>query len=160
MKKIRIGFGMDVHRLEENRVFILGGVLIPHYKGATGHSNADVLLHAICDALLGAANMRDIGFHFPDSSNDYAGIDSAILLQNVVVLIKEKGFEIGNIDCTIALQTPKIASFIPKMKEKIAAVVQIAEEDISIKATTTERLGFEGREEGVTAYCVALIYQN
>lgn len=157
MKKMRVGFGMDVHRLEEGRAFKLGGVLIPFHKGAAGHSDADVLLHAICDALLGAANLRDIGFHFPDSSADFKDIDSMILLKKVVEMLREKQFEIGNIDCTIALQEPKIAAFIPQMKETIAQAIEIPVEDISIKATTTEKLGFEGRGEGVTAYAAAMI---
>ena len=159
MENIRIGFGMDVHRLETGYEFILGGIPIPSSKGAVGHSDADVLVHAICDALLGAANLRDIGFHFPDSSPEFKGIDSCILLRKTAGLLQEKGYGIGNIDCTIALQTPKIGSFIPQMQYKLSEVMEIPINDISIKATTTETLGFEGRGEGVTAYAVVLIYK-
>lgn len=154
---IRVGFGYDVHRLEEGRDFILGGVKIEHTKGALGHSDADVLIHAICDALLGAANLNDIGFHFSDKDPQYKGIDSKILLAKVLEMLREKGFSIGNIDSTISLQKPKIATHIPDMKKVLAGVMHIDEDRISIKATTTERLGFEGREEGVSAYAVVLI---
>lgn len=153
----RIGFGYDVHRLEPGRRLVLGGTEIPHYKGADGHSDADVLTHAICDALLGAANLNDIGFHFPDSDSSYKGIESTILLRKVLELIRQKGYSVGNIDSTIALQKPKIAGFIPQMKTKLALTLMIPEDLISIKATTTEKLGFEGREEGISAYAVALI---
>jgi len=155
--KIRVGFGYDVHRLETGRKFMLGGVEIPHHKGATGHSDADVLIHAICDALLGAANLNDIGFHFSDKDPKFKGIDSTILLREVVKLVNAKGYTIGNVDSTIALQQPKIAGFIHPMKSRLAKVMNIHEDDISIKATTTEKLGFEGREEGVSAYAVVLI---
>ncbi len=155
--KIRTGFGFDVHQLREDHPFWLGGIQIPHTHGAFGHSDADVLIHVICDALLGAANLRDIGFHFPDTSGDFKGIDSKILLKKVVDLIAEKGYKIGNIDSTICLQRPKLNPFIPEMKKILAAVMGIDEEDISIKATTTEKLGYVGREEGVSAYCVVLI---
>jgi 2-C-methyl-D-erythritol 2,4-cyclodiphosphate synthase len=155
--KIKVGFGFDVHQLEEGKDFWLGGIKIPHHKGAVGHSDADVLIHTICDALLGAANLRDIGFHFPPTDNKYKGIDSKILLKDVVQLITEKGYSIGNIDATIALQQPKINPHIPAMKEVLAKILAIDIEDISIKATTTEQLGFEGREEGVSAYAVVLI---
>ena len=158
--KIKVGFGFDVHQLKEGADFWLGGIKIPHTKGATGHSDADVLIHTICDALLGAANLRDIGFHFPPTDNQYKGIDSKILLKDVVGLIAEKGFSIGNIDATIALQQPKINPHIPEMKSVLAQVMSIDEEDISIKATTTEKLGFEGREEGVSAYAVVLIQKG
>lgn len=158
--KIKVGFGFDVHQLKEGADFWLGGIKIPHSKGATGHSDADVLIHTICDALLGAANMRDIGFHFPPSDNKYKGIDSKILLKDVVKLIDDKGYTIGNIDATIALQQPKINPHIPEMKKVLAEVMQIDAEDISIKATTTEQLGFEGREEGVSAYAVVLIQKD
>jgi 2-C-methyl-D-erythritol 2,4-cyclodiphosphate synthase len=158
--KIRVGFGFDVHCLVEGLDFWLGGVKIPHFKGALGHSDADVLIHVICDALLGAANLRDIGFHFPDTSSDYKNIDSKILLKNVVHLIHEKGYHIENIDTTICLQQPKINPFIPEMKIALAVAMQISEEDISIKATTTEKLGYVGRQEGVSAYAVALIQKN
>ena len=155
--KIKVGFGFDVHQLKKDADFWLGGIKIPHTKGAVGHSDADVLIHTICDALLGAANLRDIGFHFPPSDNKYKGIDSKILLQKVVELIHEKGYSIGNIDATIALQVPKINPHIPAMKEVLSSLMLIEDDDISIKATTTEKLGFEGREEGVSAYAVVLI---
>ena len=155
--KTRVGFGFDVHQLKDGHDFWLGGIKIDHSKGAFGHSDADVLIHVICDALLGAANMRDIGFHFPDTSNDYKGIDSKILLKRVVELIREKGFQIGNIDSTICLQRPKINPYIPEMKNVLAACMNIDEDCISIKATTTEKLGYVGREEGVSAYATVLI---
>lgn len=155
--KIRVGFGFDVHQLEDGKDFWLGGIKIPHFKGAVGHSDADVLIHTICDALLGAANMRDIGFHFPPTDDQYKGIDSKILLKDVVKLLSEKGFTIGNIDATIALQLPKINPYIPEIKKTLCPILNIEEEDLSIKATTTEKLGFEGREEGVSAYAVVLI---
>ncbi len=154
---MRVGFGYDVHRLEEGLPFWLGGIRIEHTKGAVGHSDADTLIHAICDALLGAANLRDIGFHFSDKDPQYKGIDSKILLQKTCVLIREKGYHIGNIDATISLQSPKIAVYIPEMKKTLCTVMQIPEDDLSIKATTTEKLGFEGREEGISVNAVALI---
>jgi 2-C-methyl-D-erythritol 2,4-cyclodiphosphate synthase len=157
MMRIRTGFGFDVHQLHEGAEFWLGGILIPHTHGAVGHSDADVLIHVICDALLGAADLRDIGFHFPDTSADYKGIDSKILLRDVMKLIRDKGYEVGNIDSTICLQRPKINPYIPEMKRVLAEVMGIPEGDISIKATTTEKLGFVGREEGVSAYCTVLI---
>ena len=155
--KIRVGFGYDVHRLEEGREFWLGGILVPHTHGAVGHSDADVLIHVICDALLGAANLRDIGFHFSDKDPKYKGIDSKILLSDVVKLVHDKGFSIGNIDSTICLERPKVNPYIPTMKTCLAEVMGMDEEDISIKATTTERLGFVGKEEGVAAYATVLI---
>jgi 2-C-methyl-D-erythritol 2,4-cyclodiphosphate synthase len=155
--RIRVGFGYDVHQLAEGEEFWLGGILIPHTHGAVGHSDADVLIHVICDALLGAADLRDIGFHFPDTSADYKGIDSKILLRDVMKLIRAKGYEVGNIDSTICLQRPKINPHIPEMKHVLAEVMGIEPGDVSIKATTTERLGFVGREEGVSAYCTVLI---
>ena len=155
--KIKVGFGYDVHQLKEGEDFWLGGIKLDHTKGAIGHSDADVLIHSICDALLGAANMRDIGFHFPPSENQYKGIDSKILLKDVVALIAKKGFSIGNIDATIALEEPKIKPHIPEMQKTLAQVMEVGIEDVSLKATTTERLGFEGREEGVSAYVVVLI---
>jgi len=154
---MRIGFGFDVHRLEDKHSFWLGGINIPHTKGAVGHSDADVLIHAICDALLGAANLGDIGIHFPDTSLEYKGIDSKILLKKVIELIQEKGYTIGNIDTTLCLQSPKISPFIPQIKKMLAQTMSISENDISIKATTTEKLGYVGREEGVSAYAVVLI---
>ena len=157
MAKIKVGFGFDVHRLQENRKLVLGGVEIPATKGSLGHSDADVLIHAICDALLGAANLRDIGFHFPDSDNNYKNIDSKILLKKVCSLITEKGFEIGNIDSTLCLEKPKINPFIPQMQEVLAATMEVDADQISIKATTNEKLGYVGREEGVAAYAVCLI---
>jgi len=158
--KIKVGFGYDVHQLKSGAEFWLGGILVDHDKGSVGHSDADVLIHTICDALLGAANLRDIGFHFPPTDNQYKGIDSKILLKDVVKLVTEKGFSIGNIDATIALQEPKINPYIPKMKEVLAAVMEIDVEDVSIKATTTEKLGFEGRMEGVSASAVVLIQKD
>jgi len=154
---MRIGFGYDVHRLAEGEELILGGLKIDHYKGTVAHSDGDVLIHAICDALLGAANLRDIGYHFPDTSNDFKGIDSSLLLKKVVDLLYEKGYCIGNIDSTICLQKPKIKDYIPQMAAILASVMQIDVADISIKATTTERLGFVGTEEGIAVYAVVLI---
>lgn len=155
--RIRVGFGYDVHQLAEGKEFWLGGILVPHSHGAVGHSDADVLIHVICDALLGAANLRDIGFHFPDTSSDYKGIDSKLLLRDVIKLVRDKGYEVGNIDSTICLQRPKINPHIPEMKQVLAEVMGIPSDDISIKATTTEKLGFVGREEGVSAYATVLI---
>lgn len=155
--QIRVGFGFDVHQLQDGLDFWLGGIKIPHTKGALGHSDADVLIHSICDAVLGAANLRDIGFHFPDTASEFKGIDSKILLKKVMELIREKGFEIGNIDSTICLQSPKINPFIPQMMETLASVMNIMQDQLSIKATTTEKLGFVGKEEGVSAYAVVLI---
>jgi 2-C-methyl-D-erythritol 2,4-cyclodiphosphate synthase len=158
--KVRVGFGFDVHQLAEGEDFVLGGISIPHTKGTFGHSDADVLIHTICDALLGAANLRDIGFHFPPSDNQYKGIDSKILLKDVVKLLADKGYKVSNIDSTIALEQPKINPHIPAMKKVLAECMDIDEDDLSIKATTTERLGFEGREEGVSAYATVLIYKD
>jgi 2-C-methyl-D-erythritol 2,4-cyclodiphosphate synthase len=155
--KIRVGFGFDVHQLRDNCEFYLGGIKIQHHKGAFGHSDADVLIHAICDALLGAANLRDIGFHFPDNSDDYKDIDSKILLKKVIQLITEKGYTIQNIDTTICLQSPKISSYVSEMKSILSKTMNISEEDLSIKATTTEKLGFIGRQEGIAAYACVLI---
>ena len=154
---MRIGFGFDVHPLVENAPFTLGGVLIPHHRGATGHSDADTLIHAICDALLGAANLGDIGMHFPDSDPALKGMDSKILLKKTVSMVVQKGFRIVNIDTTICLQQPKVRPYIPQMQETLAQVMSIPLEDISIKATTTEKLGFTGREEGISAYAAVLI---
>ena len=153
----RIGFGFDVHQLKEGLDFWLGGIIVPHSKGGLGHSDADVLIHTICDALLGAANLGDIGKHFPDTAADYKGIDSKILLKEVMVLILNKGYEIGNIDSTICLQTPKIGPYIPDMQKVLATCMNIDIDQVSIKATTTEKLGFVGREEGVSAYATVLI---
>jgi 2-C-methyl-D-erythritol 2,4-cyclodiphosphate synthase len=158
--KIRVGFGYDVHQLAEGEEFWLGGIQLDHNKGSVGHSDGDVLIHAICDALLGAANMRDIGFHFPDTSADYKGIDSKVLLKRTVEIIAEKGFSIGNIDSTICLEKPKIKPHIPKMQEVLAHVMGIDPEDLAIKATTTEKLGFVGKQEGTAAYATVLIEKN
>jgi 2-C-methyl-D-erythritol 2,4-cyclodiphosphate synthase len=158
--KFKVGFGFDVHQLTDNRDFFLGGIKILHHKGALGHSDADALIHSICDALLGAANLGDIGTHFPDTVNDYKNIDSKILLKKVSEMIKEKNLSIGNIDVTVCLQKPKIAPFIPEMKKAIAGVIEISENEISIKATTTEMLGFVGREEGIAVYAVALVFED
>ena len=155
--KIRIGLGFDVHKLVEGRDLWMGGVKIPHTLGLLGHSDADVLIHAICDAILGAANMRDIGFHFPDTAGEYKDIDSKILLRKTVALVREKGYEIGNIDATICAERPKMNPHIPEMQRVLSEVMGIDVDDISIKATTTEKLGFTGREEGISAYAVALI---
>ena len=155
--KIKVGFGFDVHQLKDNHPFVIGGVNLEHHKGAFGHSDADVLLHAICDALLGAANLRDIGFHFKNTDPQWKGISSVILLQETVKLLTEKGWTIGNIDAMLCLEAPKINSHIPQMQENIAKAIDIDIEDISIKATTNEMMGFIGREEGVVAYAVCLI---
>ena len=157
--KIRTGFGYDVHQLREGLDFWLGGIKIPHTHGALGHSDADVLIHVICDALLGAANLRDIGYHFSDKDPQFKSIDSKILLQRVMALLAEKGYKIGNIDSTICLQEPKVNPHIPAMKSCLAEVMNIPEEDISVKATTTEKLGFVGTKEGVAAYATVLIYK-
>src|SRR6195952_5169713 len=157
MSKIKVGFGFDVHQLKEGHPFVLGGVNLEHHSGAFGHSDADVLLHAICDALLGAANLRDIGFHFSNIDERWRGISSLILLQHVMELLKAKGWEIGNIDAMVCLEAPKINPHIAAMQANIAKAAGISEEDISIKATTNEQLGFIGREEGIVAYAVCLI---
>lgn len=158
--KIRVGFGYDVHQLSEKEEFWLGGIKLDHTKGCVAHSDGDVLIHAICDALLGAANMRDIGYHFPDTSAEFENIDSKILLKKSVDLIATKGYSIGNIDSTIALQNPKIMSHIEKMQEVLADVMNIDVEDVAIKATTTEKLGFVGKEEGIAAYATVLIQKD
>lgn len=155
--KTRIGFGYDVHRLEVGHDLIIGGIQIPFEKGAIGHSDADVLIHAICDALLGAANLGDIGQHFSDQSDEFKNIDSTILLKRVDDLLKKQNYRIGNIDSTICLQSPKLASFIPLMKEKLAQVLELNVNDISVKATTTEKLGFVGEGLGISAYAVVLL---
>ncbi len=160
MINLRIGFGLDIHKLENDHDFWLGGIKIPHSKGATGHSDADVLIHAICDALLGAANLDDIGTHFPDNSDEYKDIDSKILLKKVVDLLNANGFSIINIDTTIVLQNPKISQFFPEMKTILAETMAVSQSHISIKATTTEKLGYEGREEGISAYAITLIQKN
>jgi 2-C-methyl-D-erythritol 2,4-cyclodiphosphate synthase len=154
---IRVGFGFDVHQLSEGKEFWLGGILVPHEKGAVGHSDADVLIHTICDAVLGAADLRDIGFHFPDTEQKYKGIDSKILLRDVMAVLRKEGYELGNVDATIALEKPKINPHIPEMKKVLAEVMSVSPGQVSIKATTTEKLSFVGREEGVSAYAVVLI---
>lgn len=155
--KIRVGFGFDVHQLVEGRELWLGGIRLEHSLGLLGHSDADVLIHAICDALLGAANMRDIGYHFPDNAGEYKNIDSKILLKKTVDLIATKGYQVGNIDATICAERPKLKALIPKMQKTLASVMGIDVDDVSIKATTTEKLGFTGREEGISAYATVLI---
>ncbi|SEF77509.1 2-C-methyl-D-erythritol 2,4-cyclodiphosphate synthase [Algoriphagus boritolerans] len=159
MTPFRIGFGYDVHQLQSGYDFWLGGIKLEHDKGAVGHSDADVLIHVICDALLGAANMRNIGFHFSDKDPKFKGIDSKILLQEVMKMIRAAGFELGNLDSTVCLQIPKLNPHIPAMKTCLAEVMKVEENSISIKATTSEFLGFVGREEGIAAYCTALIYK-
>ncbi len=154
---MRIGFGFDVHQLQEGKDLWIGGIKLQHTKGATGHSDADVLIHAICDALLGAAGMRDIGYHFPNTSSEFKNIDSKILLARVMDLLKKENYSIGNIDCTLVLENPKINPHIDKMKLALTPILSIQPSDISIKATTNETLGYVGREEGVCAYAVALI---
>ena len=158
--KIKVGFGFDVHQLKENHPFFIGGVKLEHSSGAFGHSDADVLVHAICDALLGAANLRDIGYHFSNTDNRWKGISSLILLEETVKLLKDKGWAIGNIDAMLCLEAPKINEYIPEMKVKIAKSAGITEDDISIKATTNEMMGFVGRKEGVVAYAVCLIEKD
>lgn len=153
----RIGNGYDVHRLVEGRKLILGGVEIPHKKGLLGHSDADVLVHAIMDAILGALALGDIGKHFPDSSNEYKGIDSCLLLTKVMKLLKERGYRVNNLDSIIVSQAPKLSPYIDKMREKIASILEIEIDRVSIKATTEERLGFTGEEEGIKSYCVVLV---
>lgn len=157
---IRIGYGYDVHALAPGVDFWIGGIQVPHHQGAFGHSDADVLIHAICDALLGAASLRDIGYHFSDKDPQYKGIDSKILLKRVVTLLDERGYGIVNIDATVCLQQPKIGPYIELMRSTMAQVMGLPVEDVSVKATTTEKLGFVGKEEGVAAHAVALIYQK
>jgi 2-C-methyl-D-erythritol 2,4-cyclodiphosphate synthase len=154
---IRVGFGYDVHRLQAGRLLIIGGVSVPHHKGGLGHSDADVLIHAIMDALLGAAGLRDIGVHFPDNDISLKDINSKILLSRTMGLIKAEGYRIGNIDATVCLEKPKIAGFIPEMKKVLAEILEVGEGQLSIKATTSEGMGFVGTEEGIAAYAVALL---
>ena len=155
--KIRVGFCYDVHALVPDRELWLGGIKIEHTLGLLGHSDADVLIHAVCDALLGAANMRDIGYHFPDTAGEYKNIDSKILLRDTMKLLRDAGYELGNIDATVAAERPKLNPHIHLMKKTLAEVMNVDEEDISIKATTTEKLGFTGRQEGISAYATVLI---
>lgn len=158
--KIRVGMGYDVHALVEGRDLWLGGIKIEHDKGLLGHSDADVLIHAICDAMLGAANMRDIGYHFPDNAGEFKNIDSKILLARTVEIIATKGYRVGNIDATVCAERPKLKNHIPVMQETLARVMGIDVDDVSIKATTTEKLGFTGRQEGISAYAVVLIEKD
>lgn len=158
--EIKVGFGFDVHRLEQDAELWLGGILIPSEKGSVGHSDADTLIHSICDALLGAVNLRDIGYHFPDTDPQYKGIASIKLLEQVCQLVNEQGYVVNNIDSTISLEKPKLSPHIPEMKKKLAEAISLTEADISIKATTTEKLGFTGRQEGVAAYTVVLIKKS
>lgn len=158
--KIRVGLGFDVHQLEEGRDFYLGGIKLPAAKGAVGHSDADVLIHAICDALLGAANLRDIGFHYSNTDPRWSGMDSKFFLKDVIRMLADKGWAVENIDCTLCLEAPKVNPHIPEMKKVLAPLMNIQEDDISIKATTAERLGYIGREEGVNAYAVVLIRKD
>ncbi|WP_455590905.1 2-C-methyl-D-erythritol 2,4-cyclodiphosphate synthase [Bacteroides sp.] len=158
--KIRVGFGFDVHQLVEGRELWLGGILLKHEKGLLGHSDADVLVHAICDALLGAANMRDIGYHFPDNAGEFKNIDSKILLKKTVGLLAGRGYKVGNIDATVCAERPKLKAYIPAMQETLAEVMGVDVDDVSIKATTTEKLGFTGREEGISAYATVLISKD
>lgn len=153
----RIGQGYDVHRLAEGETLWLGGVLVPHHKGTVAHSDGDVLIHAICDAMLGAVKLRDIGTNFPDTSDEFKNIDSKILLKKSYGLVKQKGYEIVNIDATISAQQPKLKPFIPAMEKAMAGVLEIGEDQVSVKATTTEKLGFEGREEGISSSAVVLL---
>ena len=155
--KIRVGFGFDVHQLVPNRELWLGGIQFEHELGLLGHSDADVLIHAICDALLGAANKRDIGFHFPDNAGEFKNIDSKILLAKTVDLIATKGYQVGNVDATVCAERPKLKARIPEMQEVLAKLMKVDVDDVSIKATTTEKLGFTGREEGISAYATVLI---
>lgn len=157
MNRFRVGLGYDVHQLVSGRKLIIGGVSIPHTKGALGHSDADVLLHAIADALLGASALGDIGTHFPDTDPQYKNMDSKLIVQQCATLLKKHNFLIGNIDSTIVLQEPKISPFIPAMKKQIASILELNESDVSVKATTTEQLGFVGREEGIAAYAVVMV---
>lgn len=157
MTKIRVGFGFDVHQVKEGHPFWVGGVQLDHHAGAFGHSDADVLVHAICDAILGAANLEDIGFHFPNTDEKWKGVSSLLLLEQCVQLVRDKGWVIGNIDAMLCLEAPKIKPYIPRMKEAISGASGLDVDDISIKATTNEKMGFIGREEGVVAYAVCLI---
>ena len=157
---MRIGFGVDVHRLEKNKPLFIGGVEIPSEKGAVGHSDADVLIHAICDALLGAANLGDIGFHFSDQDPKYKGIDSKILLRNAMSLIKEKGYSVGNIDATVVLEKPKVNPHVPLIKKVLSEILEVNMEDVSVKATTHEKVDSFGNQEAIKSYCVCLISRN
>ena len=157
---LRIGYGYDVHQLAEGEEFWLGGIQLEHTHGAKGHSDADVLIHAICDALLGATNLRDIGYHFPDTDPQYRGIDSKKLLRDVMQLVREAGYELGNLDATICLEAPKVNPYIPAMKARLAEVMKVPEADISLKATTSEKMGFVGRQEGIATHAVVLVHRG
>ena len=157
---MRIGFGVDVHRLEKNKPLFIGGVKIPSEKGAVGHSDADVLIHAICDALLGAANLGDIGFHFSDQDPKFKGIDSKILLRNVMVLVKDKGYSVGNIDATVVLENPKVNPHVPMIKKVLSEILEVNLDDVSIKATTHEKVDSFGNQEAIKSYCVCLLSRN
>jgi len=159
MNSIRVGFGYDVHVFAPERELWLGGIRIEHPLGLLGHSDADVLIHALCDALLGAANLRDIGFHFPDTSKEFKNIDSKILLQETMQLLRSKGYEFGNVDCTVCAEEPKLNPHIPAMQTCLAGVMGVSEDSISIKATTSEKMGFVGRKEGIAVYATVLIYK-
>ena len=159
MKNFRIGHGYDVHALGEGLRLVIGGVEIPHEKGCIAHSDGDVLIHALCDALLGALALGDIGKHFPDTSAEFKGIDSRVLLGRVVALVREAGYDVGNVDCTVAMQRPKLRPHIDLMRERLAESMGVSVDQVSVKATTTEHLGFEGEEKGVSATAVALVYQ-
>jgi 2-C-methyl-D-erythritol 2,4-cyclodiphosphate synthase len=156
---IRIGFGYDVHQLAEGRKLVIGGIAVPHEKGPVAHSDGDVLIHAICDALLGAAGLRDIGVHFPDNTDTFKGMSSIIILQRTIALLKEHGYQVGNIDSTLCLQRPKIKDYVPLMIACLANAMETETTNVSVKATTTEKLGFVGEEKGIAAYAVALIYK-
>ena len=160
MNPFRVGFGYDAHQLVPGRKLIVGGVSIPHSKGALGHSDADVLLHAIADALLGAAALGDIGTHFPDTDSRFKNMDSKVIVQQVLTLLKENNYSVGNIDATVVLQQPKISTYIPEMRTQIARILEIDESDVSVKATTTEHMGFVGREEGIAAYAVVMVVER
>lgn len=158
--KVKVGFGIDVHQMADGRDCIIGGVKIPHHKGPLGHSDADVLLHAICDALLGAAGLKDIGTYFPDTDQQFKNIDSKILLQKTFALVKEKGYSVSNVDCSVVMEKPKIKPHIDNMRKNISGLLEIEADDVSVKATTNEKMGFIGREEGVVAYAVVLLVKN
>lgn len=157
---IRVGFGFDVHPFAANRELWLGGIRVKYEMGLAGHSDADVLIHALCDALLGAAALRDIGYHFPDNAVEFENIDSKILLAKTMTLLSEKGFSVGNVDCTVCAEEPKLNAYIPQMQTCLANLMQLDDSDVSIKATTSEKMGFVGRKEGITAYVVVLIYRQ
>lgn len=158
--KIRVGIGFDVHRLVEGRALWLGGVKVPHDRGLLGHSDADVLIHALCDALLGAAGLRDIGYYFPDNSDEFKDIRSTILLSRTMQLLSERGWRVGNADVVVMAQQPKLLPFIPEMRENLAGLMEVEEDDVCVKATTTEKLGFTGREEGIAAQAVVLLEKD